>query len=192
MVVSSGVTKDGSNSVQVIRVMNRKVQYLVMFVISCFTLVYVGLEKTVSTFIPAFGYYGPLHVPEKTGAIISSVYWIKFTSFRLVAIFLSTLFGSTAILALNLVNTILATTLLAFSEYNILLYWFSYAFIGIGLSSTWGSLFGYIELQFAITGRIVSCFTVGACLGSSVIPALISYLMAIDNSIFIWFSLSLF
>ena len=191
MIVSSGVTKDGSNSVQVIRVINRKVQYLVIFVISCFTLVYVGLEKTVSTFIPAFGCYGPLHVPEKTGAIISSVYWIKFTSFRLIAIFLSSLFGSTAILVLNLVNTILATTLLAFSEY-ILLYWFSCAFIGIGFSSTWGSLFGYIELQFAITGRIVSCFTVGACLGSSMIPALISYLMAIDNSIFIWFSLSLF
>lgn len=188
--VSNELSLDGSKNVQVTRVMDRKNQILVITATCCFTLIYNGLQKTVGTFIPAFGYDGPLHVPKKTGAFICSIYWITFTTFRLIAIILSSLFGPMTVLVLNLTNTIIAAILLAFSEYNISLFWTSCALLGIGLSSTWGSLVGYLESQFALNGKIVSCFSVSASLGSSAAIALIGYLMAINNSIFIWFSLS--
>lgn len=181
-------SKDGSR-VEVIRNVKPKMRIFVILLTSFFMLFYVGLEKTIGTFIPAFGHDGPLQLPKKSGALISAVYWITFTSFRLIAVFLSGIFGSLPVLIFNISITILATIFMCAIQTSEPVFWASCALIGIGLSSTWGSLFGFMESQFPLSGKIVSCFTVGACLGSSFVPAVIGMLMANNNEIFAWFCL---
>lgn len=179
--------EEGSTSIKVI---NPKVKTLVVAMTSTFTLIYVGLEANMGTFIPAYAHKGPLHVSKKTGAMMSSVYWLFFTCFRLVAVILSSMIGSTSILVLNLVNSLIGCALMIVSQHNVPLFWFACVYVGIGLSSTWGSLFGFIESQFAMTANIVTCFTVGACIGCSVFPAAVGYFIDIDTSIFVYFNVT--
>lgn len=173
-----------------VKVMNPKVQTLVVAMTSLFTCIYVGLEANIGTFIPAYAHKGPLHVSKKTGALMSSVYWLFFTCFRLVAVILSSMVGSTTILVLNLLNSLIGCILMILSQNNVPLFWFACVYIGIGLSSTWGSLFGFIESQFAMTARMVTCFTVGACLGCSIFPAAVGYFIDIDTRIFVYFNVT--
>ena len=80
------------------------VRIFVILLTSLFLLFYIGLEKTVGTFIPTFGHDDPLQLPKKSGAIISAIYWITFTIFRLCAVFFSGVFGSFAILIFNVIH----------------------------------------------------------------------------------------
>lgn len=178
-------SEDGMTKV---KVMNNRVKMLVVAMTSMFTFIYVGLEANIGTFIPAYSHKGPLHVSKKTGALMSSVYWLFFTCFRLVAVILSSMIGSTSILVLNLTNSLIGCTLMIVSQHNVPLFWFACVYIGIGLSSTWGSLFGFIESQFAMTANVVTCFTVGACIGCSVFPAAVGYFIDIDTRIFVYFN----
>lgn len=180
--------EDGKK-VEVVRKIRPNVRIFVIFLTSLFLLIYIGFEKTVGVFIPAYGHKGPLGLSKKTGADISAVYWSLFTCFRLVAVILSGLIGSLGILVVNLCNSIIATITLAAIQTSEPVFWFSCAFMGIGLSSTWGSLFAFMESQFPLDGRIVSCFSFGACLGSSIFPAVMGYVMSIDTRIFVWFCL---
>ena len=180
--------KDGKQ-IEVIRNVKPGIRIFVILLTSLFMLFYVGLEKTVGTFIPAFSHDGPLRLPKKSGALVTAVYWIAFTTFRLCAVFLSGIFGSLPVLIFNISITIIATITLCAIQTSEPAFWASCTLIGIGLSSTWGSMFGYMECQFPLNGKIVSCFTVGACIGSSIIPAVIGLLMADDNRIFAWFCL---
>lgn len=66
-------SKDGKK-VEVIRNVKPYVRIFVILLTSLFLLFYIGLEKTVGTFIPAFGHDGPLQLPKKSGAIISAIY----------------------------------------------------------------------------------------------------------------------
>ena len=178
-------TDDGKGMKKVIR---PNVQILVVAMTSLFTCIYVGLEANIGTFIPAYSHKGSLHVSKKTGALMSSVYWLFFTSFRLVAVVLSSMIGSTTILVMNLTNSLIGCVLMIVSQNNVPLFWFACVYIGIGLSSTWGSLFGFIESQFAMTARHVTCFTVGACIGCSFFPAAVGYFIDIDTRIFVYFN----
>lgn len=183
-------SKDGKK-VEVIRNVNPYVRIFVILLTSLFLLFYIGLEKTVGTFIPAFGHDGPLQLPKKSGAIISAIYWITFTTFRLCAVFLSGVFGSFAILIFNVSITILACITLCVIETCEPVFWLSCALIGVGLSSTWGSMFGYMESQFPLNGKVVSCFTVGSCIGASFAPPIVGMLMAYDIRMFAYSSVTL-
>lgn len=181
--------KDGKK-VEVTKIIKPRIRMLLIILTSLFLLVYIGFEKTVGVFIPAYGHHGPLGLSKKTGANISAVYWALFTSFRLVAVILSGVIGTFWILVMNIFNTVIATVTIVAVQTSEPVFWFSCAFMGIGLSSTWGSMFGFMESQFPLNGKIVSCFSFGACLGSSIFPAVMGYLMAIDNQIFVWFCLA--
>lgn len=174
---------------RIIKIMDPKVQILVVGLTCCFTFIYVGLETSIGTFIPAYSHKGPLQVSKKTGAMMSSAYWFAFTCFRLISVVLSSILGSTWILILNLGNSIIGSVLMLVSQNNVPLFWFACIYIGIGLSSTWGSLFGFMESQFPMTPPIVTCFTVGACIGCSVIPALVGHYVDKDTSTFVYIAL---
>ena len=178
------------NKVEVTKIINPRVRMLVIILTSFFLLAYIGFEKTFGVFIPAYSHHGPLALSKKTGADISALYWGLFTSFRLVAVIMSGLIGTFWILVMNITNTLIATITVVSIQNSETAFWFSCALMGIGMSSTWGSMFGWMESQFPLNGRIVSCFSFGACLGSSIFPAVMGYLMSIDNQIFVWFCLT--
>lgn len=183
-------SKDGKR-VEVIRNVKPRMRIFVIFLASFFMVFYIGLEKTVGTFIQAFGHDGQLKLPKQLGALMSAVYWTAFTTFRLCAVFLADIFGSLPVLIFNITTTITGTICICTCQSSELGLWASFVLIGIGLSSTWGSMFGFMESQFPLNGKIVSCFTVGASIGSSVVPAVIGLLMANNNETFAWFCLLL-
>lgn len=176
-------SKDGKK-VEVIRRVNPSMRYFVIVLVSLFLLFYVGLEETAGTFIPTYGHKGPLQLAKKTGALISAVYWMTYTGFRLCAVFFSSHISSLTFLMFNFVVTTIACIVLLLIQTSEPAYWASCALIGVGLSSTYGSIFAYMETQFPLNGKVVSCFTVGGAIGSSAIPAIIGMLMANNNRIY--------
>lgn len=165
------------------------IKMLVIALVSIFFFVYIGLEKTVGVLIPAYGHHGPLKLPKKTGADLTALYWAMFTSFRLVGVILSGMIGTVWILVINFTNSVIATITLAAAQNSEPVLWLSCALLGVGLSSTWGSLIGFLQTQFPVNGRIVSCFSLGTCLGASIFPAIVGYLMSIDSQFYVWFCL---
>ena len=147
-------SKDGKKF-EVIRRVNPGMRYFVIVLVSLLLLFYVGLEETVGTFISAYGHKGPLQLAKKTGALISAVYWMTYTGFRLCAVFFSSHISSLTFLMFNFIVTTIACIISFLIQTSEPAYWASCALIGVGLSSTYGSIFGYMETQFPLNGKVV-------------------------------------
>lgn len=188
-VKSTGSTNDGKNQVK--RILNTRVRLAVIIITSCFFMLYSGIEQTIGHLLPVYAHDGPLQLEKKTGAKIAALYWITYTCFRLVAVLLSGVLSCVTMLTFNMISTIVASITLCAIQTSAPGFWFSCALMGIGLSSTWGSMFAYLESHFPVHGRIVATLTVGAAIGSSCTPAIIGYLMGIEIVTFAWFPLFL-
>lgn len=181
-------SKNGEQ-VEVKKVVNPRVRLIVILLIAFFLVLYAGMEQTIGHLVPAFAHDGPLHLSKQVGAQISAVFWVTFTTFRFVAVIGSGILGTLTILIFNIITTIISSITMVVGQKSESAFWFSCAFMGVGLSSTWGSVFAFSESQFPVHGKIVATFTVGAALGSAVTPAVIGYLMGIENAVFAWFPL---
>lgn len=161
---------------------------MVIFLSSCFMLFYVGFEKTIGAFIIAFVHEGPLKLSKQIGAKITTAYWITFSVFKIVAIFAAEVLGSHGLIIINLTVATVSCGLLVIAPSHMPILWLSFILLGIGSSSTWSSMFGFLESKFPLDGKIVAYFTVGACIGASIFPPLVGYFMSFNNAIFAWFA----
>lgn len=168
---------------------DNKTKILVVFLTACLLAFYGGIQQTFGHLIQAYAYDGPLALPKYIGAQATSVYWITFTCFRLVAILLSGALSCVTILSFNMITTIIASiALCAFTTSEATL-WVSCSLMGVGLSSTFGTLVSFLETNFPVHGRIVSALSTGGAVGSSCGPAFIGYLMGINIMLSAWFPL---
>lgn len=182
---------NSGRSVTITRRLNEKVRMVVIILTSTFLLFYMGIEQTIGHLLPTYAHDGPPGVSKETAAHIAALFWVTYTCFRLVAIILSAFLGMEMMLAFNTIGTIIASIILCVAQTSVPAFWLAAALMGVALSSTWGSTFGFLEYHFALSAKIVATLTVGAAIGSSCTPALIGYLMGLKITIFAWFPLFL-
>lgn len=180
---------DPSTKVESSEELGKKKRILIIILMSAFAFVYCGVEVTFGTYIPAYAVKSRLKMTKGEGASLCSLYWGAYTGCRAFAVLLTSLIGSRNLFASSIVVSLVASIILVCAMNNSVLFWAGTAVMGIGYSSLWGSLYGFLEGHFPVTGPVVTSITVFACIGCSVFPSIIGTLLEANADILIYFTL---
>ncbi|KAI1309029.1 Major facilitator superfamily domain-containing protein 4A [Halotydeus destructor] len=164
--------EDGATSTTV----DPKVRALVWVLTALFCHIYLGLEIAMGSLLTTFAVKSDLHLTKVTGAYMTSVYWSTFTFFRIAAVAYIGYVGPYYNIIFELGLVILSNLFLVpFGNSVEWCLWVGVALLGLGVSSIWASVFGFVENYFPVTSKMASTFTVSACLGEFVFPFLMGY-----------------
>jgi fucose permease len=171
--------------------MNRRVRLTIIVLATIFMHVYCGLELMFGTLITSYAVKCDLQLDKATGAVMASVYWAFFTFFRLFAIFFADIIGAENNIYFNFSLIALSNFfLLPFGGSNVYCLWIGIVLMGLGTSSIWASIFGFLEDYFPVTSGITAAFSVAACLGQSIMPFIVGYFIDKYPPIFLWVTLA--
>src|SRR5205085_108683 len=90
----------------------RKYRLLVIAVITLFMNLYCGIENTFGSFISPYAVKCDLHLTQQTGALISSIFWVSFTFFRLSTVFYIDFVGNEKNIIFNILLTIVSNVIM--------------------------------------------------------------------------------
>ena len=163
-----------------------------MMVMGLFSFIFGGMEFTFGAYISAYAVKSTFRLDKQIGALMASVNWIFYTTGRVLAAFLTALMGPRNLLVASLVVIMVAAIILTIAQsiINVSLFWFGLCLIGLGFSSIWGTVFGFMETKFRVDGPIVTTNTLFACVGSSLFPALLGALIDDHPDILIYYILA--
>lgn len=135
-----------------------------------FMFFYCGIEVALGSYLTPFAVNSDLHLAKKTGALLSSVYWMTFTFARLATIFYIVFVGAR--------NSMIIALAIVFSS-NIFLVgggnttawclWTGVILNGAGMSSMWGTLFALIQSYYPMTHRLTSLLVIAASCGECIL-----------------------
>ena len=165
--------------------------YIYKMLVIGFAMVFMhafyGLEITFGSFLMTYVVKSSLGLEKSIGAFMTTLFWSTFTFFRLLTVLYINFVGTELNIILSLAVVIISNILLvSLGSSSTISVWITTALIGIGISSLWASLFGYIEEYFVITSRMASFMIVSTILGEFVFPLLISPFIAKTPRIFEW------
>jgi len=168
-----------------------KTSKVLVIICSMFFLhTYYAIQLTIGSFLVTYAVESDLKLTKHTGVNMTALFWACFTFFRLALIFYFEYVGG----ELNLIGCLVLVGvgnvfLIPFGNSSPLCLWIGTAFIGLGISSIWPSLFGYLEENFKITSKISSCMIVSAMIGEFIVPMVISYYVVDYPGIFLYVTL---
>lgn len=170
---------------------DKKVRYTIICLATVFMHVYCGLELAFGTLITSYAVKCDLHLDKATGAYMASVYWAFFTFFRLFAIFFADVIGAETNIYFNFMLIVLSNLfLIPFGDTNVYCLWAGIILMGLGTSSIWASIFGFLEDYFPVTSGMTASFSVAACLGQSIMPFIVGHFIDSYPPIFLWVTLT--
>ena len=162
-------------------------KYLTLLLVFMFMHIYLGLEISFGSYLTTYVVNCDLNLTKGTGAHMTTLFWATFTFTKVATIFYIRMIGNQTNLLLSLMTMLAATILLNFyGNISVSLLWIGIALIGIGLSSVWGCMFGYLEEYFPVTSVIGSLMIVSAMLGEFVFPVIISSMIEKTPQILMW------
>ena len=111
-----------------------------------FMHIYLGLEISFGSFLMTFSVKSDLKLTKATGAHLTTLFWATFTFIRLGTILVIQWAGNCAIILISMSIVLIANVILApFGNSNETLLWAGVALIGMGMSSVWACIFGYLK-----------------------------------------------
>ena len=176
-----------ANGTVIVKTNSTSTRYIIISLATLFMHVYCGLELAFGTLITSYAVKCDLHLDKSTGAVMASVYWAFFTFFRLFAIFFADIIGAEKNIYFNF-SLIAASNLLLipFGDSNVYALWAGIILMGLGTSSIWASIFGFLEDYFPVTSGMTAAFSVAACLGQSIMPFIVGHFIDAYPAIFLW------
>ena len=157
------------------RKLSRGWKTVVVILCTIFAHLYMGMELSLGSYLPTFAVTSRLQLTKATGAHLVTLFWSAFTFTRILAIFLTERIGLEAIISGSLGLMLAASVMMTgFAEASSYVLWTGVAVFGVGISSIWASLFGFLEQQFAVSPRVSGLLVVAGILGEFVFPAIIS------------------
>lgn len=152
-----------------------------------FMHIYLGLEISFGSFLMTFAVNSHLKLSKATGAHLTTLFWSTFTFIRVLTILVIQWAGNAAIILVSMTIVLIASAILApFGNDDEQLLWIGVALIGIGMSSVWACIFGYLEEFFPVTSVIGSLMICSAVLGEFVFPVIISAFIKDYPQVFLW------
>ena len=141
-----------------------------------FMHIYFGFEVSFGSFIMAYDVHSDLKLSKTIGAHMTTVYWAMFTFTRISAMLVVGKWGCEIVILISLVVTLLsAGVLFPFGNTDVNALWAGIVLVGMGTSSIWACMFGYLEGYFPVTSIIASLLVVFGVLGECVFPVIISH-----------------
>lgn len=165
---------------------NPRARLLVIVMATVFLHFYFALEIVFGCFLTAYVVKSDLHMDKAQGAFLSSVFWATFTFFRIPSIFIIKLIGFTKSITSNLTLMVAgAAVLLSLGGHSYWAVWLGIILMGLGISSIFATLLGYLETFFPITGNIASTFMVSGCVGEFIWPLVVGKYIVQAPSVFL-------
>ena len=163
---------------------------IVVMLTLIFMHIYLGLEITFGSYLMTFAVKCNLNLSKADGAHLTTLFWSTFTLFRIFTVFYIEFVGNQLNIFASLTVVLIANVLLVpFGSHNLPLLWTGVALIGIGVSSIWACVFGFLEEHFAVTSLISAFMIVSAVLGEFVFPVVISSFINCYPMILMWVTL---
>lgn len=151
-----------------------------------FALCSYGIELTYGSYLTTFAVKSASHLDKGTGAYMTSLYWTVFTFFRLSTIFYIDYIGPESNIMMNVTLIIVSNILIfPFADNSPLCLWIGTFFMGIGNSSIFASIFGFIENYFPVSNKVASALMVSSFCGEFVFPVIVSHFMEDRPTIFL-------
>jgi len=151
---------------------------------------YYGLELTFGSFLVTFAVESDLKLSKRIGVQMTALFWGTFTFWRLITIFYIEYIGNGLNIFACLTVVMIGNLLLVpFGNSSVTCLWIGVALMGLGTSSIWSSLFGYLEDNFKVTSRISSSMIVSAMVGEFIFPIVISTFVAETPQVFLYVTL---
>ena len=164
-------------------------KYTAVTLTMIFAHLYYGLELTFGSFLVTY-VVEALGKSKKDGTRLTSLFWGTFTFWRLTTVFYIEYTGAEMnILGMLTVILLGNVLLIPFSSSSELCLWMGVAVIGLGVSSIWSALFGYLEEHFPVTSQISGSLIVSAYVGEFIFPLIISYFITTAPDVFLWVTL---
>ena len=150
--------------------------------------IYYGLQISFGSFLMTFVVKSQqLGLSKTDGAYISTLFWLTFTLQRIVAVTLLDKLSHEMSILLSLSIVLLANVFLApFANSDATMLWIGVGLIGVGMSSIWPCVFGFLEMQFKVTSVIGSVIIMSAIVGEFVFPVLISSFISAYPQVLLW------
>jgi FHS family Na+ dependent glucose MFS transporter 1 len=150
-----------------------------------------GTELTYGSYLATFAVKSHLHLDKGTGAYMTSVYWTMFTFFRCATIFYIDFIGPELNIVMNTTLIIVANIFIfPFGDSYPICLWIGTFFMGIGNSSTFASIFGFIENYFPVSNQVASFLMIASFVGEFLFPVIVSRFMESRAIIFLEVMLS--
>lgn len=155
-----------------------------------FLHIYLGVEIAIGSFMTTFAVRSKLNLSKSDGAHLTTLFWTTFTLFRIPPMFYIDFVGQEVNIFASLFILLNGSALLVpFGEVSIAVLWVGVALVGVGMSSVWACMFGFLEEYFPITPFISACMIVSAMLGEFVFPVIISAYINENAGILLWVTL---
>lgn len=169
---------------------DRKYKGIVCVLVILFMHIYYGLEITFGSFLMTFAVKSKLRLTKADGAHLSSLFWSTFTFLRLFTVFYIEWVGAELNIFVCLVVILIANGILVpYGNKDVSMLWTGVAMIGLGTSSIWSCMFGYLEEYFPVTNMIAAGMIVAAIVGEFVFPVVISTVVDEMPEILLWVTL---
>ncbi|RWS30372.1 Sodium-dependent glucose transporter 1-like protein [Leptotrombidium deliense] len=131
----------------------------IVAVTSTFMLIYCGLELVFGTLLLTYAVKCDLRLSKSMAAFLTSAYWGGYTFFRLFVVLIVEKVGCQKLLIFDLAVIMLSNVILMpFGNTYLWGLWTGVILVGIGTSSVFGAVFGFLEDFVTVTGKMTSTF----------------------------------
>lgn len=163
------------------------IKILVIVIASVCMHAYVGLEISFGSLLTPFAVKSDLNLTKSQGSFITGSYWATYTFLRIFTLVLIVYLPARTLLIGDFIIIMLSNCILVpFANTYEWALWVGSSLMGLGCSSVFATMFGFVEQLTPITARITAGFMVAACAGEFVIPLVVSQYLEGWPPIFLW------
>ncbi|KAJ6650145.1 Sodium-dependent glucose transporter 1 [Pseudolycoriella hygida] len=169
---SENISNNEHRSDNFMGVSKRKIQLvsLTVWFLGC----YGAMEVSTMQFLPIFGQYSSLKLPESVSSYVLTLLTGMFAVGRLIGILIISKVRSEVILVANFILVLTGNfILLHWANNNLLMFWIGSAILGAGYSTIFPSYCAFIEKYLVFTSAIASSTIVLGATISSIYPLII-------------------
>jgi FHS family Na+ dependent glucose MFS transporter 1 len=160
---------------------------LVIILSTLFMHVYCGLEISFGALLATFTVKSKLQMSKSLSSFITSLYWGAFTFFRILTMVAITHCKLRTLLLVNMAIIMASNVLLLpFGDTCLWALWAGVALMGLGCSSVFATMIGYVEQMFPVTSRITSGFMTFACLGEFILPYIVGLFIETNPRVYLY------
>ena len=152
--------------------------WTLLILIALFFFFYVGAEVSYGIYITTFAVECDLHLSEKQGAKITSIFWACFALMRFASIFTSIYLKPIYILVFSFITSWIGSYLLIFyGNESLLVLQLGSALLGLGMAAIYATGLLWLETYVKISNRIGAAMSVASGIGYNVFLVVIGQYM---------------
>lgn len=174
--------------VLLIKSKNKKfVKVLFIFLAMMYMFSLMGTETCLLSYITTYAVKSDLHLSKTTGTRLTALFSTMFTISIIPAVIMTRWFSNKMCILIELFILMTGSSLMfAFGNESAVMLAVGIGITGIGISSIYGFLFGYMEDLFPVTNVMGSLIAVSAMTGESGLPLVVSLFIESFPNILLW------